>query len=85
MEIEFVTKEKDVVELEFVDKDVPVALAAVLSEMGVDAYTYDPHPLTPGFRLHVESKDALADLKKAVKGLDKQWSEFTKDIVAKLK
>ena len=45
MEVKFVEKKKDVVELEFIEKDVPVALVGALLRNDVDAYWYEPHPL----------------------------------------
>ena len=80
MEVTVVTNEKEVVELDFSEKEVASALLPVLRDMGVDAYTYDPHPLKPGFRLHVESKDAMKDTKAALKKLDSQWKAFSKDL-----
>ena len=85
MEFKFISKRKGVVELEFDETEVPVALSGVLLRSGVDAYWYDPHPLKPGFRLHVEAEDALGELKKAVSGLDSEWVQFRKAVEAKLK
>jgi hypothetical protein len=85
MEYIFIEKKKGVVELEFDEKEVPVALSGVLLRNGVDAYWYDPHPLKPGFRLHLEADDAMGELKKAVKGLDSEWSAFKKAVSPKLK
>ncbi|HHQ44924.1 MAG TPA: hypothetical protein ENN13_02165 [Candidatus Altiarchaeales archaeon] len=84
MDVRFIKKEKDVVEIEFSEKEVPQALISILNEMGVDAYTYEPHPLMPGFRLHIESDDALADFQKALKRLGGDWSDFSKLIESKL-
>ena len=85
MEFRFVEKKKDVIELEFDEKETPMALVGVLSENGVDAYGYEPHPLIPGFRVRIEADDAKAELKKAVDSLDTQWSQFKKAVAAKLK
>lgn len=85
MEFKFVEKKKEVVELEFDEKEVPVALVGVLLNNDVDAYWYEPHPLIPGFRIHIEADDAQAELKKAVKALGSEWSEFKKAVEAKLK
>ena len=84
MNIEFVKKEKDSIELELSEKEPALALLAVLQDNGVDAYTHDPHPLKAGFRLHVESKDALKDLRNAVGDLEKQWGKFSKELTSKL-
>jgi DNA-directed RNA polymerase subunit L len=85
MEFKFVEKKKDVVELEFDEKEIPVALCGVLSANDVDAYWYEPHPLIPGFRLHIEAADAQAELKKAIATLGAEWSQFKKGVEAKLK
>jgi hypothetical protein len=85
VEFEFIEKKKGIVELEFNEKEVPVALSSVLLDRGVDAYWYEPHPLKPGFRLHVEADDAMGELKKAVSSLDSEWSQFWKAVEAKLK
>lgn len=85
MEAEFIEKKKAVVEMEFDDKEIPVALASTLTENGVDAYWYDPHPLVKGFRLHVEADDAKSELKKAVNGLDSKWGKLKKELTSKLK
>jgi DNA-directed RNA polymerase subunit L len=85
MEFKFVEQKKDVIELEFDEKETPMALVGVLSNSGVDAYGYEPHPLIKGFRVHIEADDAKAELKKAVDSLDTQWSQFKKAVTAKLK
>jgi len=85
MEFKFVERKKGVVELEFSEKEVAIALSSVLLRNDVDAYWYEPHPLLHGFRLHVEAEDAFGELKKAVSGLDSEWSEFRKAVEAKLK
>ncbi|HDH41254.1 MAG TPA: hypothetical protein ENG12_02460 [Candidatus Altiarchaeales archaeon] len=85
MEIKFIQKKKGVVELEFDDKTLPNALVGVLSEMGVDAYVYDPHPLIPGYRLHVEAPDAMKELKSAMNRVEKEWKEFHKLLKGEMK
>jgi len=85
MEFRFVEKKKDVVEVEFDEKEMPVALVGVLLESDIDAYWYEPHPLIPGFRLHIEADDAMGEFKKAVTRLNREWSEFKKALEAKLK
>ncbi len=85
MDVSFITNEKDVVEIEFSEKELAVALVEILGEMGVDSYTYEPHPLQKGYRIHVESSDAMGDFSKALKKLDKSWSELSKAIEEKLK
>jgi len=85
MEFKIVEKKKDALELEFDEKEIPLALSGVLLQSGVDAYWYEPHPLKIGFRLHIDADDAMAELKKAVTSLDSEWSQFRKAVEAKLK
>jgi DNA-directed RNA polymerase subunit L len=85
MEVKFLEKKKDTVELEFTEKDVPVALVGALLRNDVDAYWYEPHPLKKGFRVHIDADDAPAQLKKAVNDLASDWSAFKKALEAKFK
>ncbi|MFH0862484.1 MAG: hypothetical protein V1875_05570 [Candidatus Altiarchaeota archaeon] len=85
MEFKFVEKKKDTLELEFDEKEIPLALSGVLLQNGIDAYWYEPHPLKTGFRLHIDADDAMAELKKAVTALDLEWSQFRKAVEGKLK
>jgi DNA-directed RNA polymerase subunit L len=85
MEFKFVEKKKDTVVLEFDEKEIPLALTGVLLKNEVDAYWYEPHPLKVGFRLRIDAPDAQKELKKAVSGLDEEWSQFRKAVEAKLK
>jgi DNA-directed RNA polymerase subunit L len=85
MDYKVVEKKKDMMELEFDEKEMPVALANQLQKSGVDAYWYEPHPLIKGFRVHIDSETAEADLKKAVASLNKEWSELSKALKTKLK
>ncbi|RLI92512.1 MAG: hypothetical protein DRO89_02005 [Candidatus Altiarchaeales archaeon] len=85
MEIKFIQKKKGVIELEFDDKTLPNALVGVLSERGIDAYVYDPHPLMPGYRLHVEAPDAMKELKSALNQVEKKWKSFHKLVKGEMK
>jgi DNA-directed RNA polymerase subunit L len=85
MEIKFIQKKKGVVQLEFDDKVLPNALVEVLSQKGVDAYVYEPHPLMPYYGLHVEASDAMKELKSALDEVEKDWKEFGKLLVGGLK
>ena len=85
MEFKFVEKKKDMIELEFDEKEIPLALSGALLKNDVDAYWYEPHPLKVGFRLHIEADDAMGELKKAISALDTEWSGFRKAVEAKLK
>jgi DNA-directed RNA polymerase subunit L len=85
MEVNVVVKKKDELELEFTEKEVPIALVSVLQDAGVDAYWYEPHPLKEGFRIHVSGESAMEDVKKAIKNLESDVSQLQKAIVEKLK
>lgn len=78
MEIKFIQKKKGTIELEFDDKTLPNALVGVLSERGIDAYVYDPHPLIPSYGFHVEASDAMKELKSALNQVEREWKEFHK-------
>ncbi len=84
MECKIVVNKKKVIEIEFNEKEIPVMLSEKLSEKGVDAYWYEPHPLLAGFILHVEADDAMKEFTTAVKSLEKDWKEFKKVVEAKL-
>ena len=84
MEFEVVEKNKDSMEISFNEKGIAVALVGALLDNGVDAYWYEPHPLKPVFMLHLDADDAAKELKKAVKDLDQAWSDFSKELSAKL-
>ena len=85
MEFKFVEKKKGVVEVEFNEKDIPICLASTLVKNGVDAYWYEPHPLMPGVRLHIEAEDAMKEFKGAVSDLTKEWDSFRKIVEGKFK
>jgi len=81
MAVKFIEKKKDSIELEFDDKVFPNIIRANLVEHNVDSYCYDPHPLLPGYRLHVDAKDAMKELKNSVKRVEKDWNEFGKLLI----
>ncbi len=85
MDCEIIEKGKDSLELEFNEKEVPLALVGALTKNGVDAYWYEPHPLKKQFRVHLDSDDPMGSLKKAVQTLDEDWSAFSKALESKLK
>lgn len=78
MEVKFIQKRKNAVELEFNDKTLPNALNEALAEGNVDSYVYEPHPLVKGYRLRVEAADALKELESAIAKVEKEWVEFSK-------
>lgn len=85
MEIKFIERKDDILELEFDDKAVVNPLVEILLKNGVDAYCYEPHPMITGYRLHIETKDAEKELKKAVNTLEKEWMEFGKLLKKEIK
>lgn len=76
MAITILENKKDDLELEFDGKELPNALLDVLLKKGVDAYAYDPHPLLPGYRLHIRDKNPKNRLKDSLKIVDKEWNDF---------
>ncbi len=85
MEIKFIEKKKGVLELEFDNKTLPNALAGALTEDGVDAYFYTPHPLTNAHRLHIDADDPMEALKSALSKVENTWGEFGKLLKKELK
>jgi len=81
MTVKFIEKKKDSIELEFDDKVLPNIIRTDLVEHRVDSHCYDPHPLVPGYRLHVDAKDAMKELKGSVRRVEKDWNEFSKALV----
>ncbi|MFC2154087.1 hypothetical protein ACFLRC_01210 [Candidatus Altiarchaeota archaeon] len=73
MDFKVIEKKKNVIEIEFEDKLMPNTLLAELIKRKVDAYTFQKHPLLPGYCLHIEAKDAGKELKSAVLALEKDW------------
>lgn len=84
MEYKIIEKKKDSLEVEFSDKSLAYALLPILTDNGVDAYTYCPHPLTTGYRLCVTSANADKEFKKAVDTLSKEWAGFKKAVAGKV-
>lgn len=80
MTAKFIEKKKDSIEMEFDDKVLPNLMRTDLIEHGVDSYCYDPHPLLPGYRLHVDAKDAMKEIKDSVKRVEKDWKDFGKAV-----
>lgn len=78
MEVKFIEKKKDAIELEFDEKTIPNALLGALIEEGADAYVYEPHPLLKSYRLHIEAPDSMKALKSAIDRLDEEWTTFGK-------
>lgn len=71
--------------MEFDDKVLPNALLSVLMKNKVDSYTSEPHPLLPAYRLHIEAKDPMKELKRAIKTVESDWDKFGKELQSKVK
>ncbi len=84
MDINIVEKKKDMIEIEFFEKEVAISLVGELLSAGIDAYWYEPHPLIPGFRVHLDSNKPAADLKNAVASLKKDWADMSTQVIGKL-
>lgn len=78
MDIKFIERKDDLLELEFDSKSIANSLLEILLKNGVDAYFYEPHPMINGYRLHIEAKNAERGLKNAINTLGKEWDEFGK-------
>ncbi len=78
MNIKFIERGDNLLELELDNKAIGNSLLEVLLRNGVDAYCYEPHPMTIGYILHIEGKGAEKELKTAVNTLGKDWVEFGK-------
>ncbi|HEX55058.1 MAG: hypothetical protein DRO90_01465 [Candidatus Altiarchaeales archaeon] len=85
LEPRILEKRKDYVELKFSERTVPSVILEKLLENGVDAYIYEPHPLFNEIRLHIDSKNALEELKKAVNEVEEEWNELRDLFMKELK
>jgi DNA-directed RNA polymerase subunit L len=85
MKVSIMEKKDNLLDIEFDDKVLPNALLGVLMANKVDAYAYEPHPLIPGYRLHIEAKDPMKELNTAIKTVEADWKAFQKEFAAKYK
>ncbi|MFH1297367.1 MAG: hypothetical protein ABIJ04_08865 [Bacteroidota bacterium] len=76
MEYKIIEDKDDIFEVEFDDKVIPTVLSSELKSMGVDAYSYTPHPLLTGTRLHIDGKNPMKAFEKALKKVEKDWKEI---------
>lgn len=81
VEYKVVEKTKDGLEVELDDKTIAAALVSELNDRGVDAASYDPHPLFPAARIIIKSKSGEKDLKAAVSGLEKNVASLKKSVL----
>ena len=85
MKVTILEKKDGLLEIEFEDKVLPQALLSVLMKNKVDAYTFEPHPLLPGYRLHIEADKPEKELEKAIKTVEEDWEKFGKELRSKIK
>ncbi|MEA1924474.1 MAG: hypothetical protein U9M95_01245 [Candidatus Altiarchaeota archaeon] len=85
MEVTLIQDDKENLEIEINDSLLPNVLATRLARNRIDSYFYNPHPLLPGYRVHIESKDGKEDLKKAINDLEKDIGELSKLFSKELK
>ncbi|OYT54793.1 MAG: hypothetical protein B6U72_01625 [Candidatus Altiarchaeales archaeon ex4484_2] len=86
MDVAIIEDDKEKLEIEINDSTLPNALATRLARNRIDAYFYNPHPLLPGYRIHIESKNGKEDLKKAINDLkgdiEEIYNLFSKELKA---
>ncbi len=85
MDIKFIERKDDLVEVEFDKKAIPNSLLEILIKRGIDAYCYEEHPMVSGRRLHIEAKNAEKELKYSINVLEKEWNEFGKLVKKEIK
>lgn len=85
MKASIIEKKDGVLEIECDDKPLPNTLLAALIKNKVDAYTYEPHPLLPGYRLHIEADNPMKELQAALKSVESDWDKFEKELTSKIK
>ena len=85
MKVTIIEKKDGLLEIEFEDKVLPNALLSVLMKNKVDAYTFEPHPLLPGYRLHIEADKPEKELEKAIKSVEDDWNKLGKELKSKVK
>lgn len=85
MKVSIVEKKDGVLEVEFDDKLLPNTLLAALIKNKVDAYTYEPHPLLPAYRLHIDADNPMKELHASIKAVEADWEKFGKELSSKLK
>jgi DNA-directed RNA polymerase subunit L len=76
---------KDIFYKDISNKELPEVLRLELIKNGVDAYTYESHPLIPGYRLNVSGKNPKKEIKNALKNVEKEWNELRSLLEKKLK
>jgi len=77
MDVTVVEENEGVLEFEVNDSVLPNVLASKMAKNNVDAFFYRPHPLLPGYRVHIESSNPRKDLSKAVGDVESDLKELT--------
>jgi len=77
--------EGDLFYKEIPEKNLPEILRASLIEKGVDALTYDPHPLVRGRQLTIISENPVDDLNYAIDKVKSDLGEMQKLFEKELK
>ncbi|MEM2918074.1 MAG: hypothetical protein QXY62_01030 [Candidatus Altiarchaeota archaeon] len=79
------TEKKSVLFKDMKDIEVANMLCEILIKRGIDAYTYERHSLVPKYALHISAKNAKKEFIKAVDELSKEWENFRKSVMKKMK
>jgi DNA-directed RNA polymerase subunit L len=77
MEVTYIQDDEEDLEIEINDSILPNVLATRLARNKIDSYFYNPHPLLPGYRIHLESKNGKKDIKKAISDVEKDIDEMS--------
>ncbi len=85
MDVKIIKNKKDSLEIEIDDNIILPVIADTLIKNGVDAYFYNPHPLLPGFRLHIDSDKPIGTLKNAIKIVKDNLNEFAQLLQVEMK
>jgi DNA-directed RNA polymerase subunit L len=85
MKVSILENKGGVLEIECDDKLLPNTLLAALIKNKVDAYTYEPHPLIPAYRLHIEAGNPMKELQAALKAVEGDWDKLQKELTSKIK
>jgi len=81
MEYKVVEKGKGFLEIELDDKTTAGVLVSELNDSGVDAASFEPHPLFVGTRIRINAKDGEKALKAAITSLEKKITSLKKSVL----
>lgn len=83
LRFELIQKTDKDIEIESpVAREIPNLIRKKLIEKDIDAYTYTPHPLLNGPRIHIRSSNPVDDLISASKDVENDLKEF-KELIGK--